>query len=264
MRTPPLHWIILALISLFYSLNAFGNLPVWSKTGHRIVGEIASNYLNRKARRTIEDLLEGRSIAYVSNFADEIKSDPRYDKYYPWHYVNYPLDKDYSEITPDPSGDVVAGIATCIRILEDDQRSRADRIFFLKMLIHLVGDIHQPLHAGRKEDKGGNTIQVRWFGRGSNLHRVWDRELIDNNEMSYTELAASLSKIGRRERMEQQAGDVYDWVEESHAIAGEIYSSVSAGEKLGYSYSYQYWATVERQLRKGGLRLAKVLNEIFS
>ena len=253
------YFILLFLISAF----SYGNTEFWGKTGHRVVGEVAQEYLTAKAKRKINKLLKGRTLAEVANYADAIKSDRSYDAFIPWHYVNFGPDEVYRNVTPSPEGDVVMGILRCKQILEDDQSSEADREFYLKMLIHLIGDLHQPMHAGRAADRGGNDIQVQWFSRGSNLHRVWDTDMINDYGMSYTELTKKVDKLSRKERKALQTGDVYDWVEESQDIANELYDSVEIGEKLGYSYSYKYWATVEQQLLKGGVRLAAVLNTIF-
>jgi hypothetical protein len=131
------------------------------------------------------------------------------------------------------------------------------------MLVHLIGDLHQPMHVGRLEDKGGNDIQVRWSNKGSNLHRVWDSNMIDDYGMSYTELASNLPRLSKTQKNSIMKGDIYDWVEESQDLANEIYGSVEMGEKLYYRYAYVWWATAEMQLQKGGLRLAKVLNGLF-
>lgn len=159
---------------------------------------------------------------------------------------------------------MVSGIQECIEILKNESSTEADRIFYLKMLVHLIGDLHQPLHAGRKEDKGGNDIQLQWFGKGTNLHRVWDSNMIDDYGMSYSDLSREFPSLRRQQIKEVQKGTILDWVAESQELANEIYDSVEKGEKLGYSYSYKYWNIVEKQLQKGGLRLAGVLNEIFS
>jgi hypothetical protein len=148
-------------------------------------------------------------------------------------------------------------------VIKDTQSSRADKVFYLKFLVHLVGDLHQPMHVGRLEDKGGNDIQVEWFGRGSNLHRVWDSNMIDDYGMSFTELSDALPELTKQQLNQLQQGTVYDWVEESQDIANTLYESVAVGEKIGYQYSYKWWATVEAQLQKGGIRLAVVLNDIF-
>jgi hypothetical protein len=244
--------------------TTFAHAPVWSKTGHRVIGEVAAKYLKSRTQRAISELLDGQSLAAVSNYADEIKADRRYKDYSPWHYVNFPADKTYSEVTPSPNGDVVAGIQKCIEVLRDAQSARTDKVFYLKMLIHLMGDLHQPMHIGREEDKGGNTIQLQWFGRGSNLHKLWDADMINDYGMSYTELANSLPVLSSREIRVIQEGNILDWVEETQEVTNKLYASVSVGEKLGYSYSYTYWPLVEEQLQRGGLRLARVLNDLFS
>ncbi|MFS4467603.1 S1/P1 nuclease [Maribacter sp. 2210JD10-5] len=254
----------LTLLLFLIVQTTFGNDVYWSKTGHRVVGEVAEHYLSRKARKEIAKLLNGQSLAAVSNFGDEIKADNKYRKFSPWHYVNYPADKKYGDVPPSEHGDLVMGINECITIVKDENSSKEDRAFYLKFLVHLIGDLHQPMHVGRLEDKGGNDLQVQWFGNGSNLHRVWDLNMIKDYGMSYTELAEKLPVINKEQVEELQKGDVYDWVEESQDLANSLYESVEVGEKLGYRYSYEWWNTVETQLQKGGIRLAVVLNRIFA
>lgn len=252
-------WVIL----LFFSVQlSFGNI-FWGKTGHRVVGEVAADYLSGSAKRKIKKILNGQSLAFVSTFADEIKSDRRYKAFGPWHYVNFPFDKKYGEEPPSEYGDLVMGIERCILLLKSDTTSEDDKTFYLKLLVHFIGDLHQPLHVGRGEDKGGNDIQVQWFGNGSNLHRVWDTNMIEEYGMSYEELSDNLPAIKRRERKEIQSGALLDWVYESQDLAQKVYASANKGEKLGYKYMYDHFSTVRIQLQKGGLRLAKILNDIF-
>lgn len=252
------------LLVLFFSVQfAFGNDIVWSKTGHRTTGEVAQKHLTRKARKAISKLLDGRSLALVSTFGDDIKADRTYRKFSAWHYVNYPADKKYTDVKPSECGDIIIGIQKSIKVIKDENSLQADKVFYLKLLIHLIGDLHQPMHVGRLEDKGGNDIQVQWFGKGTNLHRVWDSNMINDYGMSYTELASNLPKINKKEVQKIQEGNIFDWVEESQDLANELYDSVEVGEKLGYRYSYKYWIVLENQLQKGGLRLAKVLNSLF-
>ncbi len=252
------------ILLVFFATNVcFSNNPVWSKTGHRVIGEVAQEHLTKKAAKAIAELLDGKGLAAVSNFADLIKADSSYRKFSAWHYVNYPADKKYGEEPPSREGDLMIGIEKCVEIIRNQNSSKADKIFYLKMLVHLIGDLHQPMHVSRLEDKGGNDIQVRWFNKGSNLHRVWDSNMIDDYGMSYTELASNLPQLSKAEKKAIQKGDIYDWVEESHDLANEIYGSVEMGEKLYYRYSYDWFGTVAIQLEKGGLRLAKVLNNLF-
>ncbi len=254
----------ITILLVFLSVQlSFGNDNIWSKTGHRTTGEVAQRNLTGKARRAINKLLDGRSLALVSTFGDDIKADRDFKEFSPWHYVNFPDDKKYTDVEPSEHGDLVMGIQKCISIVKNKNSSKADKVFYLKLLVHLIGDLHQPMHVGRLEDKGGNDIQLQWFNKGSNLHKVWDANMINGYGMSYTELAESLPKLSKEQKRKIQEGDVYDWVEESQDLANKIYGSVEAGEKLYFRYGYVWWATVENQLQKGGLRLAKVLNDIF-
>lgn len=254
----------ISIILLFLVTNfAFANDTYWSKTGHRVVGEVAEQHLTKKAKRAISELLEGESLAAVANFGDEIKSDRAYRKFSAWHYVNIPFGKTYAEIEKNEYGDLVQGVNTCLEIIKDKNSSKEDKAFYLKFLVHLIGDLHQPMHVGREEDKGGNDIQLQWFGSGTNLHRVWDSNLINENGMSFTELASEYPKMSKQQIKFLQDGSLLDWVEESHLLAEKLYASVEPGEKLSYRYSYDWWDTAANQLQKGGVRLAAVLNEAF-
>lgn len=153
------------LLIVLLSLVTFNNAPepyseylseetiVWGQTGHRVIGLIAEGHLTRKASRKIEKLLSGKSLAFVSTYADEIKSDRAYSKYSPWHYVNYELDTRYDVSNRADAGDIVFGIEQCIKVLSDANSSVEDQQFHLALLVHLIGDMHMPLHAGRKEDR---------------------------------------------------------------------------------------------------------------
>lgn len=248
---------------LLLPMLAFGN-ALWGKKGHRVTGHLAEKHLSGKAKRAIKKLLDGHSLAYVSTYADEIKAERKYSAYNPWHYVNYPLGATYADAEKSKYGDVVAAIDRCIAVLVDKQSSRADKIFNLKLLVHFVGDLHQPLHAGIAADKGGNDIQVRWFNEGSNLHRVWDTNMLESYGMSAVELAQELDRsTTKQQRKQMQKGTVAFWADESHTLAAEVYGSAKVGQKLSYGYGYKYNAVMFDCLKKGGYRLARVLNEVF-
>jgi hypothetical protein len=255
--------LLLLIPFLFFMKSSSDEAVFWGKNGHRATGEIAEKHLTRKAKRSIDKILKGQSLAFVATYADEIKSDKKYNKYYSWHYINMDLDQTYEEAEKNPKGDLVTGINTCIEILNDKNSSDDEKNFHLKMLVHFMGDLHQPMHIGRKEDKGGNSIQVEWFGKGSNLHRVWDTNMIDDWEMSYIELADNADDLSKIQIETIEKGTLIDWVNEVHIVTNEVYNSVEKGENLRYKYSYNHFGTVRTQLQKGGIRLAKVLNDIF-
>ncbi len=255
--------ILVVLTGLLISSITFATNPVWGPTGHRTTGKIAENHLTKRAKKKIDKLLKGEGLAFVSTYGDEIKSDRKYSKFYTWHYVNMPLDSQYEDAEKNPKGDLVTGINTCISILKNKNSSDKDKAFYLRMLVHLIGDLHQPMHIGRKEDKGGNTIQVQWFGKGTNLHRVWDENMIKQWNMSYLELANNTEYLSKAQVKAIQKGTVVDWVHDTHKLSKIAYESVKTGENLKYRYSYDHFSTVRKQLQKGGIRLAKLLNDIF-
>ena len=239
------------------------NNPDWGSTGHRTVGQIADGYLKGKSKRKIEKLLNGQGLAMVSTFGDDIKSDKRYKEFYTWHYINMPLDMDYQNSEKNPEGDLVTGIEKCKSVILDENASKEDKVFYLKLLVHLIGDLHQPMHIGRKEDKGGNAVDVKWFGSNTNLHSVWDSKMINQFDMTYTELANNTAKISKEKVKEIQSGTLVDWVNDTHKFSVEVYGTATSDENLSYEYMYQYFGITQTQLQKGGIRLAKVLNDLF-
>mgnify|MGYP006076419059 FL=1 len=256
--------LFLLIAALFFGNPAMEETVFWGQNGHRATGKIAENHLNKKAKKRIDKLLKGQSLAFVSTYADEIKSDSAYRKYYSWHYVNMDLEESYADATKNPKGDIVTGINKCIEVLKDNNSSEEDKSFHLKMLVHFVGDLHQPMHIGQKEDKGGNAIQVEWFGKETNLHAVWDTKMIENWNMSYLELADNAKDVSKKQIAAIEAGTLIEWVDETHELTKKIYKSAEVGENLRYRYSYDYFGIVRDQLQIGGIRLAKILNDIFS
>ncbi len=256
--------LIQIAIVFFITTNvAFGSNPFWGPTGHRTVSKIAEKHLKRKVKRKIKKLLNGESLAFASTYADEIKSDKNYRKFSAWHYVNFPFDKTYEESEKSSRGDLNTGIKTCIKIIKNKTSLKKDKIFYLKLLVHLMGDLHQPLHIGRAEDRGGNDIRVKWHGKKTNLHHVWDEDLINKWDMSYRELADNAKILTKNEIKAIQSGTVIDWINETRILTKEVYKSANEKENLRWDYSYNHFGVVRTQLQKGGLRLAKILNEIF-
>ena len=254
------------IIALFLSIFLFHPLSAgskWSETGHRTVGEIANKYLSTKAKREIKRLLNKESLAFVSTFADEIKSDKRYNKFYTWHFINIPLDEDYDVSKQNPEGDLVSAIEYCKSVITDKNATDEDKAFYLKLLIHFIGDLHQPMHVGLQEDKGGNDYKVKWFYSDTNLHTVWDRKMIDDYGMSYTELAKNADHLTSDQVKDLQKGTVIDWVNESHKLTREVYAFSKEGDNLRYEYSYKFMNVARKQMQLAGIRLAKTLNELF-
>ena len=235
---------------------------VWGPTGHRVVGEVASKYISEKTKKVVSKILKGNSIASVADYADQIRADEKYKKLSPWHFLDFYGQTYYPEAA-DPEGDLIFAITKCIKVLKDKKSTEDDKFFYLKLLIHFIGDLHQPLHVSMPGNRGGNDIKVTWFGQESNLHRVWDSGMINTYEMSYTELSADLPPISEEQKKQIQKGTILEWAYDSHGIAPKIEANVRDFARLSYEYQYYNFPTVKTQLQKGGLRLAKLLDEIF-
>jgi hypothetical protein len=240
----------------------------WGAEGHRIAGQIADSYLTPKARKAIEAILGNESIAIISNWADFIKSDPAYSYMNTWHYIDldktytYPELQDY--LNHDTNVDAYTKLQFLIGELKRKNLTKADKLLYLRMLIHIVEDVHQPLHTGHTEDKGGNEIKVTWFNNQTNLHSVWDSQLIDFQQLSYTEYTAAINHTTAAQRTEWQKAPISEWIFESSQIAEKLYSEVKSGDSLnGYKYNFNHIDIVNRQLLKAGVRLAGVLNQLF-
>ncbi len=245
------------LLVVAFSLNSFG----WGATGHRVTGHVANKYLNKKARKALEQLLKGQSLAMASTWMDEIKSDSTFDYMSDWHWVTIPYGQTYEQTEKNKNGDIIQTLNRIITELKSKKLNEAEQVQRIRILIHLIGDIHQPLHVGGKNDKGGNDVKVMWFRADSNLHRVWDSDIIDDTKLSYTELAESLNNPTENELKAWQAAGVMDWAKESQSYAEQVYDTGNG--RLGYRYSYLYYHIIRHRLLQAGVRLAGVLNDIY-
>ena len=245
-------------VLLLFSFHLFS----WGLTGHRVVGEVAENHLSDLAKAKVAKLLNNATLAEVSNWMDEVKSDRAYDSLRAWHYVSIPDGEVYEDTDINPDGDLIKGIEYIISKLKNGGLSADLEADYIKILVHLVGDLHQPLHVGRKSDRGGNDIKVEWFWKKSNLHRVWDSQMIDDKKYSYTELATIIDKADRGELFMWQKGNIRDWAHEAMQYREQIYD-IPTDKKLSYEYQYKNWNLCKKQLLKGGVRLAGILNEIY-
>ncbi|NJN27593.1 MAG: S1/P1 nuclease [Cyclobacteriaceae bacterium] len=245
------------LLSVFNVVQALA----WGQNGHRIVGQIASNHMSAKAQKAVGAILQGQSIAMVSNFMDEIKSDPHYDSLSPWHYCTIPDGTSYAG--PPSEGDVIQAINTYIKQLKSGKLSDIEEAFALKCLIHLVGDIHQPLHVGNGQDKGGNEIKVTYFWESSNLHRVWDSGIIDGQKLSYTEYVAWIDQEGTQQVNDWKKDDIMVWAGESVSYRPQVYD-LPDHKKINYDYNYHNIHIVNKRLLQAGIRLAGLLEDIYN
>ena len=238
---------------LFFSSFSFG----WGPEGHRTVARIAQSRLNAKAIAAVNDLL-GVSMAEVSTWADEIRGDRRETG--PWHYINIPIEAartSSADFCPK-EGCVVAKIEELVNTLKTSA-NRAERVEALKFLIHFVGDMHQPLHCGDKKDRGGNDTKVVYFGEGYNLHRIWDSDMLARMDKNEDHLVKSL-RTSWWDRRGLAQGGVEDWAWQSRDIARDVvYKNLTP--QLSEAYQKAAEPALRLQLQRGGIRLAKLINE---
>ena len=206
-------------------------------------------------------ILGGQSLAMASTWMDEIRSDSTYNYMTDWHWVTIQEGQTYDESEKNPNGDVVQTIERIILELKSKNLNAKDEAEHLKILIHLVGDIHQPLHVGGGNDRGGNDAKVMWFRADSNLHRIWDNDMIDDTRLSYTELGESLERPSAEKLNVLQKSTVREWATESMSFRKRVYDYGNG--KLGYRYAYANFEIVRERLLQAGVRLAGVLNEIY-
>jgi hypothetical protein len=233
----------------------------WGVTGHRAIGLVAEQHLSAKAKKKLKLLLGQESMAMMSTWMDEIRSDSTYNYTADWHWVTIETGKTYDESPKNPNGDVIMTLERLISELKSGKLDQAKQIAHIKMLVHLVGDIHQPLHVGCCDDRGGNSVKVKWFRNDTNLHTVWDSNLIDDTKLSYTELALALGEPSPENLVKWQKASVRDWANESMVYRKQVYATGDGN--LSYKYSYNNMDFVRQRLIQAGIRLAGILNQIY-
>jgi hypothetical protein len=251
------HAVVFALL-----LSTPSSLFAWGPNGHRIVGRIAMNHLTDEAAIAVTCLIGPEGLDQVSTWPDEIRSDPGWKQSTPWHFISIDDGETLETTARDPAGDVLEAIQRFTAVLRDPQATRPAKQEALRFLVHFVGDIHQPLHVGRRADRGGNSIKVTLLGQETNLHSVWDSGLIDNEKLSFSELAAFIDHPTLQELQTWQSAPPAEWANESKAVRDRVYQ-IGDG-KLSYEYAYQNIPLVKRRLLQGGVRLAGLLNSIFA
>lgn len=250
--------LFFAVFSLTLSFQVFS----WGQTGHRVTAAIAEQHLSWKAKRMVHKLLVNEDMAEVSTFSDEMRSNP--SEFWkktatPWHYVNVHEGEVYEKAPPE--GDAVTALEMFSKQLKNKKSSREEKQLALKFIVHIIGDLHQPFHSGTNVDQGGNKVKVRFFNEESNIHRVWDEQLIDNQRLSYTEWTERLNKkIDKKKIKQWNQTDPVIWITESHQLRLGLYPEK---DRIYYDYQYKAIPIVKQRLQMGGIRLAAYLNELF-
>lgn len=234
----------------------------WGQLGHYLIGYMAEKQMKRSVRKKVEKVLYPMSIGRSGTWMDEIKSDHAFDYANSWHYMTS-IAGEYDESIQEKGGNVYAEINRIKNELKQGNLAPEKEAEMLKMLIHLVEDIHQPLHVGTGEDRGGNDVKVEYFGRDTNLHSVWDSGIIDGKSMSYTEIGDELSRrLNKDLKKGYRAGTMQDWLAEAVAARPAVYN-LPENKKISYEYGYVNMPLLEERLIAASVRLAQILEEIY-
>ncbi|MCS6986074.1 MAG: S1/P1 nuclease [Sphingomonadaceae bacterium] len=236
----------------------------WGPTGHRITAALADRFLSPRARAAVLEILGNERLEEASTWADFMRSAP--DPFWrvtasPWHYVTVPDGRRWRDQPAPPQGDAVTALARFAATLRDPGASLADRQLALRFAVHVIADLAQPLHVGRPGDRGGNDVKVRFFGRETNLHAVWDDGLIDHERLSCAEWADRLARRLTPEELRAWSDpDPEQWVDDAVALRAAVYP---ASSDLAWDYVFAQRRRLDEQLAKGGLRIAAWLNRLF-
>ncbi|RDJ00467.1 S1/P1 Nuclease [Dyella solisilvae] len=265
----PRRSVAAALVCLALAPMAYG----WGQLGHSVVADVAQRHLSPAAEAEVERLLapeHTKSLADIASWADEIRNDPAQDALWKQtralHYVDFTSgDCNYTPPRDCKDGQcVVAGIDHYVKILADRSQPDAARLQALKFVVHFIGDEHQPLHGGSRDDKGGNAYQVQFNGKGTNLHSVWDSGLLKTRGLEskpYADELESRGTVALPPPIAPLDNPYAQWAEESCQISRDIYPD---GHKIDQAYVDKELPVAELRLRQAGRRLAEVLNLALS
>ena len=267
-------------------------LLAWGANGHRIIAAICMNHLNDDARSEIKSILGKDYLEELSTWPDYVRSERGWKFADPWHYTTVHPDQTVDDVRAyyrqdSAINDAIEAIVLMKDVLADNQDAidyfenlmrenrakpwkNSTKATALAFLVHIIGDIHQPLHVGKNRDLGGNKISVLFFKEQSNVHSVWDTKIIEHEKLSYTEFTRFVDKYEAAEVAEIQASNINDWANESVVMREHIYNTLydNTDRESGLpSFSWQYQhdniVRVKQRLGEAGLRLAGVLNEIL-
>lgn len=259
---PALSTLKRSLLTAFAAVITL-TLASWGPIGHSTIGKIAQNHITPKTEAAVEQLLDGQSLAQVSNYADEIRS--RETKQ--WHYINLPAGLSFdrfSKILMNPStSNAYTALLKFERVLINPKTNREEKIFALKFIIHLIGDIHQPMHVSHAYDHGGNDIRVNFNHLNGSLHGLWDSGLILYRRLNYWQFAQTYDPVSATQIKNWQNDAPITWVWESYQISEKLYAEAARRPAYNNVYYRKHFPIAQQRLLQAGIRLAGVLNEIF-
>jgi hypothetical protein len=249
----------------------------WGPIGHRVSAELAERNISGRTRAQVEEILGSERLAEAATWPDEQRSNP--DAFWretasPFHYVTLPPGQRADQLAHPPEGDAASALERFTAVLRDPAASRDDKARALRFVVHIVADLHMPLHAGKPGDRGGNDVKVLWFDAPQNLHWVWDEGILNRQQLSFSEYA---DRLEARTTPEQVIAwwdpRPATWIDESTALRDRVYPATGGNFGLGtaaspvvlsWDYEWQWRPSLEQRLQQGGVRLAAYLDWVFA
>jgi hypothetical protein len=232
----------------------------WGRVGHHIVVDVAKSYVSKSVQDSVSKYLGDMTWESASTWMDELRGDSKYDFMKKWHYVNIEKGNNY-DTTIENGNNVVKQLEIAIKNLKNKSKLSKEEINLnIKVLFHLIGDLHQPLHVGYGTDRGGNDVKVTYNGKLFSLHRIWDTDIIESKKTTADDVLTMLSKTSKRKLKKMGKGNIVQWFNQTRELLPLVYSYT---EILNDEYINKSYPVVENQLLLGGVRLGKELNDIF-
>lgn len=231
----------------------------WGRDGHRIVALIAKSQVNKEVVLQVNQYLNGMSWEDAACWMDDIKGSAGSEYMKEWHYVNVLKDKTYVK---RKTLNIHNQLEYYLKILRNHEMFAKATVFeALKIVFHLVGDVSQPLHCGDAEDRGGTQVNVKFKGRTTNLHKLWDSEIIEDKSIDIWTCSKILLAFSEEEKKNCQNLIISTWINESRSLLKSAYE-ITAGT-IDRNYVDKNAELIQKQLVKSGLRLAAILNTNF-
>lgn len=255
MLKPAIRYFLSLTISIAFSFLP-KKLKAWGPEGHAMVAKIAMQFLKPDIKQNILNILGNMPIDTAANWMDIIRANSDYDFMKPWHYIDFAKEKQY---TPSTDENIVNRLIIVFNELRHKKVLCQEQIKIdLLILLHLLGDLHQPLHTGYDEDLGGNKRVVQYDTLKTNLHKFWDEDIIRLNKITLEDCLA-LYQSGMRDTIDGIHPVM--WMTETRSLLDKVYDY--PGFIVSNDYVERSGVLVKRQLLLAGVRLAEMLNKLF-
>lgn len=271
-----LRTLSLALAAASMALPAAPALA-WGPIGHRVAAAIAQDNVDGRTRAAIAQILGDETLSEASTWPDEQRSNPAQfwqETASPYHYVTLAPGTAAEDIAHPAEGDALTALERFRAVLRDPAASQEDKALALRFVVHIVSDLHMPLHAGKPGDRGGNDVVADWFGTRTNLHWIWDEGMILRQQLSFSEYAERLDRrIAPEETLAWWNARPETWIDESAALRDRLYpetgaelgmGTAEAPVRIGNRYQWQWLPVAEERLQQAGVRLAAYLDATFA